>query len=393
MLKKLNAIKFLLLAVLCTIIGLFVIGYFSANKKSEPVFRSKIEQIMYDTKNKSPKYVITLPDRMPKTKKEITEQKTTEASDNSQAKNSDDETKEPLQEAMQNLPHLKSLKKMQNKLALQFVEVNKNLIEEKGTYQIPKIDGKQKPWEAYSKKVKVMPQFFKVAIVIKNFGINRENASLIADGLPDEVSFSFSPYASNIKDQVIYARNMGHETYIDFLLPSKDYLKSDGGPLSMSLTASIKENMDRLYKTLSGEFAVGGVVISQGVADDSNVEQLTLLLEELKNRGLLIVDASNETFIDNMLIDKLARVKADIVIEKDFTRKNIESKLKTAENIAKEKGKVVIVIEPKPSAILVLNDWFNSFSPQLSYEQMKEQNITEFEKPFALVPVSNLVVE
>ena len=348
---------------------------------------------MYDTKNKSPKYVITLPDRMPKTKKEITEQKTTEASDNSQAKNSDDETKDPLQEAMQNLPHLKSLKKMQNKLALQFVEVNKNLIEEKGTYQIPKIDGKQKPWEAYSKKVKVMPQFFKVAVVIKNFGINKANASLIADGLPDEVSFSFSPYASNIKDQVIYARNMGHETYIDFLLPSKDYLKSDGGPLSMSLTASIKENMDRLYKTLSGEFAVGGVVISQGVADDSNVEQLTLLLEELKNRGLLIVDASNETFIDNMVIDKLARVKADIVIEKDFTRKNIENKLKTAENIAKEKGKVVIVIEPKPSAILVLNDWFNSFSPQLSYEQMKEQNITEFEKPFALVPVSNLVVE
>ena len=393
MLKKLNAIKFLLLAVLCTIIGLFVIGYFSANKKSEPVFRCKIEQIMYDTKNKSPKYVITLPDRTPKTKKEIGEQKIAEASDNSQPKNSDDETKDPLQEAMQNLPHLKSLKKMQNKLALQFVEVNKNLIEEKGTYQIPKIDGKQKPWEAYSKKVKVMPQFFKVAIVIKNFGINKANASLIADGLPDEVSFSFSPYASNIKDQVIYARNMGHETYIDFLLPSKDYLKSDSGPLSMSLTASIKENMDRLYKTLSGEFAVGGVVISQGVADDSNVEQLTLLLEELKNRGLLIVDASNETFIDNMLIDKLARVKADIVIEKDFTRKNIENKLKTAENIAKEKGKVVIVIEPKPSAILVLNDWFNSFSPQLSYEQMKEQNITEFEKPFALVPVSNLVVE
>ena len=275
MLKKLNAIKFLLLAVLCTIIGLFVIGYFSANKKSEPVFRSKIEQIMYDTKNKSPKYVITLPDRTPKTKKEIGEQKIAEASDNSQPKNSDDETKDPLQEAMQNLPHLKSLKKMQNKLALQFVEVNKNLIEEKGTYQIPKIKRKKKPWEAYSKKVKVMPQFFKVAIVIKNFGINKANASLIADGLPDEVSFSFSPYASNIKDQVIYARNMGHETYIDFLLLSKDYLKSDSGPLSMSLTASIKENMDRLYKTLSGEFAVGGVVISQGVADDSNVEQLT----------------------------------------------------------------------------------------------------------------------
>lgn len=393
MLKKLKAIKFLLLTVLCTIIGLFVIGYFSANKKSEPVFRSKIEQIMYDTKNKSPKYVITLPDRTSKSKKEVTEQKIDDTAKKNQLKSSEDEKKDPLQETMQNLPHLASLGKVQNKLPLRFIEPDKNLIEEKDTFQIPKVDGNQKPWEAYSKKVKVMPQFFKVAVVVKNFGINKTNASLIADGLPDEVSFSFSPYASNVKDQIAYARNMGHETYIDFLLPSKNYLKSDSGPLSMSLTASIKENMERLYKTLSGEFAIGGVVISQGVADDSNVEQLTLLFEELKNRGLLIVDASDETFIDNMVIDKLARVKADIVIEKDFTRKNIEDKLQTAENIAREKGKVVIVIEPKPSAILVLNEWFKSFSPQLSYEQMKEQNITEIEKPFALVPISNLVVE
>lgn len=393
MLKKLNAIKFLLLTVLCTIIGLFVIGYFSANKKSEPVFRSKIEQIMYDTKNKSPKYVITLPDRTSKSKKEVTEQKIDDTAKKNQLKSSEDEKKDPLQETMQNLPHLASLGKVQNKLPLRFIEPDKNLIEEKDTFQIPKVDGNQKPWEAYSKKVKVMPQFFKVAVVVKNFGINKTNASLIADGLPDEVSFSFSPYASNVKDQIAYARNMGHETYIDFLLPSKNYLKSDSGPLSMSLTASIKENMERLYKTLSGEFAIGGVVISQGVADDSNVEQLTLLFDELKNRGLLIVDASDETFIDNMVIDKLARVKADIVIEKDFTRKNIEDKLETAENIAREKGKVVIVIEPKPSAILVLNEWFKSFSPQLSYEQMKEQNITEIEKPFALVPISNLVVE
>ena len=348
---------------------------------------------MYDTKNKSPKYVITLPDRTSKSKKEVTEQKIDDTAKKNQLKSSEDEKKDPLQETMQNLPHLASLGKVQNKLPLRFIEPDKNLIEEKDTFQIPKVDGNQKPWEAYSKKVKVMPQFFKVAVVVKNFGINKTNASLIADGLPDEVSFSFSPYASNVKDQIAYARNMGHETYIDFLLPSKNYLKSDSGPLSMSLTASIKENMERLYKTLSGEFAIGGVVISQGVADDSNVEQLTLLFEELKNRGLLIVDASDETFIDNMVIDKLARVKADIVIEKDFTRKNIEDKLQTAENIAREKGKVVIVIEPKPSAILVLNEWFKSFSPQLSYEQMKEQNITEIEKPFALVPISNLVVE
>lgn len=390
MLKKLNAIKVLILVGLLTITSLIAIGYFSASKKSEPKYRSKIEQIIYDTKNKSPKYVITLPDRTPKAKKEEIEKL---AIQNNEVKKEEVEKVDPLQEAMKNLPHLTALGKAQNKNPLKFVEPHSDLIEEKGELYLPKIDGKLKPWEAYGKKVTVMPRFFKIAVVVKNYGVNQANATLIADGLPDEVSFSFSPYALNIKDQVAYARNMGHETYMDFLLPSKDYLKSDSGPLSMSLTANFEENLNRLLKTIGGDFAVGGMVVSQGIADDSNVEQLSALLAELQKRGLLMLDASGEDFINNMKIDNLARIKADVLIENDFSREGVESKLAEAENIAREKGRVIIVTEPKPSAILALNNWFKSFSPQLSYEQMKEQNITEIEKPFALVPLSNLVVE
>lgn len=390
MLKKLNAIKFLILVGLLTIAGLVVVGYLSASKKSEPKYRSKIEQIIYDTKNKSPKYVITLPDRNPKTKKEETKKLEIQNNKISEVK---EEKIDPLQEAMKNLPHLSALGKATNKHPLNFIETNKNLIDEKGDLYLPKTDGKLKPWEAYGKKVTVMPRFFKIVVVIKNYGVNQANAELIADGLPDEVSFSFSPYALNIKDQVAYARNMGHETYMDFLLPSKDYLKSDSGPLSMSLTASLEENLNRFYKTIGGNFAIGGMVISQGIADDSNVEQLSVLLKEIQKRGLLMLDASGDDFINNMKIDNLARIKADVLIENDFSREGVENKLAEAENIAREKGRVIIVTEPKPSAMLALNNWFKSFSPQLSYEQMKEQNITEIEKPFALVPLSNLVVE
>lgn len=390
LLKRLNAIKFLILVGLLTIAGLVFIGYFSASKKSEPKYRSKIEQIIYDTKNKSPKYVITLPDRNPKAKKAETEKL---AIQNNEVKKEEVEKIDPLQEAMKNLPHLTTLGKVPNKHPLAFIDPNADLMEEQGNLYLPKTDGKQKPWEVYGKKVSIMPQFFKVAVVVKNYGVNQTNASLIADGLPDEVSFSFSPYALNIKDQVKYARTMGHETYMDFLLPSKDYLKSDSGPLSMSLTASLAENRNRLMTTIGGNFAIGGMVVSQGIADDSNVEQLSALLAELQKRGLLMLDASGEDFINNMKIDNLARLKADVVIENDFSREGLEKKLTEAENIAREKGRVVIVIEPKPSAILALSDWFKSFSPQLSYEQMKEQNITEIEKPFALVPLSNLVVE
>lgn len=390
MLKRLFAIKFILLIGFLTVVGLVFVGYFYANKKSEPKYRSKIEQIMYDTKNKSPKYVITLPDRTPRAKKDEPK-KIAEQEDKTEVKT--EEKTDPLKEALNNLPQLGFLGKKANKLPLAYIEPDKNLVEDTGSFLLPQAQGSKKPWEVYGKKVEIMPRFLKVAVVVKNFGINQANATLIADGLPDEVSFSFSPYALNIKDQVIYARNMGHETYMDFLLPSKDYLKSDSGPLSMSLTASLEENKNRLYQVLGGNFAVGGMIVSQGIADESNVEQLSKLLAELQARGLLMVDASGEDFINNMKIDNLARVKADILIESDFSREGIEKKLAEAENIAREKGRVIIVVEPKPSAMLALNEWFKSFSPQLSYEQMKEQNITEIEKPFALVPISNLVVE
>ena len=65
-LKYLNKIKqfFLIIPIL---IGIMIFaGLFFANQKSKPEFASKTEQIMFETKNKSPKYIITLPEEKKK---------------------------------------------------------------------------------------------------------------------------------------------------------------------------------------------------------------------------------------------------------------------------------------------------------------------------------------
>ena len=89
-------------------------------------------------------------------------------------------------------------------------------------------------------------------------------------------------------------------------------------------------------------------------------------------------------------INGLARRKADIVIDKDMTKDAIEEAIKKAENIAFDKGQVLIVADPKPIIIVALHSWIKTFSPQVSYEEAKT---IEISKPFALVPLSNLVVE
>ena len=63
--------KFLILGIAIGII-LFVVGvgYYFAKQKSEPEFASKIDRIMFERKNKSPKYIITLPDKFFYSRKE-----------------------------------------------------------------------------------------------------------------------------------------------------------------------------------------------------------------------------------------------------------------------------------------------------------------------------------
>ena len=177
---------------------------------------------------------------------------------------------------------------------------------------------------------------------------------------------------------------------MDLLLPSKDYLKEDTGPKSLSINMSLDDSSKWLLKLLDTKAPIGGVVVKDGLINDNNKDIIKNILILLRNRGLLVVDATSSNIIDNIKIDNLPKQKADIVIDKDMKRSDIKNMLKKAEAFAFNKGQVLIVAEPKPVALVELYKWIESFSPQVSYEEAKSINLT---KPFALVPVSNIVVE
>ena len=278
--------KILILVVLITLAGIIGIGYQSAEQKSEPIYRSKIDRIMYDTHNQSPKYVITLPDRNKKSKKpeEVVSVGEEAAQAETTAKPQKEEDPHSLEAVIARTPYLASLGSAGGQ-PLPTVRSDSDLTEEKGNLKLPKTDGKKKPWEVYGSKVSVMPRFNRIAVVIKNMGLNRGNADLINKGLPSGVSFSFSPYAPDQAEQIIAARSEGHETYMDLLLPSKDYLQSDSGPMSISLTASLAENTERLEKTIGIGAPVGGVIVTPGVADESNAEHLRKLMQIKYRKG------------------------------------------------------------------------------------------------------------
>lgn len=368
-----------------------VIGYFVAEKKSEPVYLSKIDRLMYDNHNKSPRYVITLPDVVKK-KPQDSQETAAEPGEKPAEEAAPGKIKPlTLDDILLNVPSIYNLPGRDATQKLSRINYDDNLTESLDGVILPKIskDG-HKPWVEYGNAVKVSPEFKKVAIVIKGMGFDETALDKLSKGLYSEISFSYSPYAPKLGTKILPARQYGHETYMDLLLSSRDFLKSDSGPLSMSLTISPVDSLRRLHKTLSTEAPIGGVVVNDGVADESNREVLTTLLEELNERGLLMIDATRGEGIDKIEVSGLARRKADILIDDIYDREMIRAELQKAEKLAFERGQVLIVINPKPVIVTEVMKWVATFSAQLPYEQSKNM---VFEKPLALVPVSNLVVE
>lgn len=388
-LKYLNKIKQLFVIIPVVIVTMLVAGLFFASKKSQPEFSSKAERIMFETKNQSPKYVITLPEE--KTQKPV-EKEPEEVTTPPAVEEKNKTNNEKLNELV--IPFLSQLPAVEGQTPLKQVMPDSSLLEDEGaTKGLPVRYGNLKAWEVYGRKVQVMPMFNKVAVVIKNMGLSKLNSELIIAKVPENVSLSFSPYSYSLPDLIKKARESGHETYLDMLLPSRSYLLEDSGDYALDFAKDSSENVKMLERLLHGDFAVGGFTLRDGVDDEKYAAQFLAVMKMLEKRGLLLFDATHGETVNQNNVAGLDRVKADVVIDENFSKDSIVERLKTAENLARRNGNVVVAVDPKPVAVLAVVEWLSTFSKQLSYAEMKAQNVTSFERPFVLVPLSNMAVE
>ncbi len=394
--KQLEKYDKLIVFFLVITASVLAIGWWFAEEKSAPEYSSKLDRLMFDKNNKSPKWVLTLPDKMEakdRSKEEIKDVEIDvfeEIVISNEEKTSDESFS--VANLLVNIPNIFMLRSKKQTANLKNVQTNPALLDKsvKGLL-LPKIsDDGLKPWVEYGNFINIQPNFKKIAIVLSGVGFDKKISDKVYDIYESEVSMSFSPYAINKSSAILTAREKGHETYADIILSSKNYLKEDTGPLSLNLTTPTKEQKEKLNTILNTKSPIGGVVIRDGFLEDDNKNIMSAILNILKNKGLLIVDATSSSIIDNLKIEHLPRQKADIVINRDMKKNEILKSLKKAETIAFNKGQVLIVADTKPIILTALYEWIETFSPQISYEEAKNVNIN---KPFALVPVSNIVVE
>ena len=322
----------LVTALLIIVIFVLGIGWWFAEEKSEPAYLTKIDKLMFDKNNKAPKFVLTLPDKLvPKNKTEddfveVTEIKEVPKTDKKEETFS-------LERLLEKVPNIFNLPNKPASLKHKYVELEEGFFEttEEGYLLPKKSEEGKKPWMEYGNVVKTQPNFKKVAIIIGNLGFDFATVEKISNAFDSEVSLSLTPYATKQKDALVSARQAGHETYVDIPLASRDFLREDSGPLSINLNLNSETVLDRFHQIINKPAPIGGLVMRDGALYDSNSIVLLFFFEEVKQRGLLIIDAVSGEGLTKTKVEGLAHRKADFVIDKDMGEREIEEIIQKAE--------------------------------------------------------------
>lgn len=244
---------------------------------------------------------------------------------------------------------------------------------------LPKIDAQgRKPWEAYARPLTGNEQGQHVGILITGLGLSRAATLATIRKLPPEVSLVFEPYASDLEDWLLRSRLAGHEAYVALPMESQGFPSMDAGPMALTTTVQVAENINRLRGVLSSFAGYVGVVSSMGSKFATADGQLKPVLEEIKRRGLIYIDAAATSKSSAATIAQeidLPVLKSNVVLDDPPSSSNIQRRLRTFESFVSKNATGIAMAHPYPVSIHQIQAWINTLPG----------------KKLALVPVSSIV--
>jgi hypothetical protein len=222
-------------------------------------------------------------------------------------------------------------------------------------------DGRE-AWRHYARPVPQSVDASKprIAIIIARLGPDKAATETAIRNLPPEVTLAFASTERSLSRWVTLAREIGHEVVIDLPMEPNNFPLNDPGPNTLLTTVPDKENIERLEATLSAANGYVGVAAVNNGKFVANREKLLPVLAALKERGLMILDATREGSrqVAAMSVQAGApTARADVILDRVPTRKAIDAKLRELEQVARATGLAVAVGHPYPSTFERLVNW------------------------------------
>lgn len=197
-----------------------------------------------------------------------------------------------------------------------------------------------------------------VSIVITGLGFQAK-AMAQALALPPEVTFSVSPYASDIATQIDSARNDGHEIWFDMPTQTEDYPVTDPGPLGIIETLQPKERDSRIEQMLIATRGAVGAVFWPEDNLPRNAGVFNAVVKKIRDHGLRVFYTNqNAPEMDGKTLRH-----ADFLIQKTQTPSKVVSELKSiGKKLTMLERPAVLVVEASPHTITALAEWLPSLS-------------------------------
>jgi hypothetical protein len=239
-----------------------------------------------------------------------------------------------------------------------------DLLEETGKGSIPRMSATgETPFEAYAQPGPTPADAAGkklIAVVVTGLGLNQSGTSAAIDSLPGPVTLAFAPYGKTLVDTTGAARAAGHEILLEVPLEPFDYPDSDPGPQTLLTGQAPRDNLDKLFTSMSAFGGYVGLVNYMGARFTASAQDFGPVMEELGSRGLGYLDdgTSNRTVAPQLAAaNNVEFGRADLTLDPDPARQPILDQLKALEARATEEGQAIGMISALPVSVQTLAEW------------------------------------
>jgi len=256
---------------------------------------------------------------------------------------------------------------------------DEGLTEDTPEGSLPRIgaDGRQ-PWQVYARPFNTADTRPRIAIVVTNLGQSRTDSDMAIAQLPMNVTLAFDSQSPVVGAWCNRARQDGHEALLMVPMEPFDYPRSDPGPNTLLTGLPNTDNIIRLQNVLRMATGYVGITTVSGSRFTTNPEKLDPVLDLLKHRGLMILDAHvapHSAVPDIAHERKIPVAMSTEQLDQNLAPEAIDDALNQLEKTARLTGRAIGITAPYPLMIQKLQDWLKTLP----------------ERGIALAPVSAMV--
>lgn len=236
-----------------------------------------------------------------------------------------------------------------------------DLVETVGAGPLPKIaaDGRE-PWKVYARPFNAGDDRPRIAVVVAGLGLSPTATEAAIVRLPAGVTLAFDSYGRGLDQWLPRARAAGHEVLVGLPMEPSNFPIADPGPNALMTSVGPEDNVRRLQAVLGRGSGYVGTLTVMGSQFATAENHLTPVLQELKKRGLMVVDgrsARDSKILAVAATVDMPRAMVDLTVEEQASRAQVDQRLAEAEAAVKKTGVAVVLVPPSPAAMERLAAW------------------------------------